>query len=287
MNALVKSFLILTSMVFGMTALAAERLSEQETTELSTFGAKVFGIRWAGPLVGANERDVIAVSDGVTTLTMRKGSRTYIVHNSKFTSAGERMQFTGTDADLRRVGMRILLGAGADRRQVAEVRILQQLTQAAEVDPTGGGPKFLPMRRGMRSLMITRQIDGIPVLSSRMMLDLDHAGRVAFMELNWPDISPDVIERARQLRKVASGRFEAPSMEGASVESIQASILHSPAVGFYNDATAAIRVIYRPDSKNVGQKPVRYVDANGNDVAQPRDIDAPREEPVKRSPSDR
>jgi hypothetical protein len=59
-------------------------------------------------------------------------------------------------------------------------------------------------------------------------------------------------------------------------------VLHSPAVGFYDDQTAAIRVIYRPTAKQVGQKAVRYVDERGEDVKLPRDVDRPREEPVKR-----
>jgi len=71
-------------------------------------------------------------------------------------------------------------------------------------------------------------------------------------------------------------------MEGARVEAVQPVILHSPAVGFYDDATAALRVIYMPDERQVGQKAVRYVDERGIDVTLPRDVDPPREAPVQR-----
>ena len=285
MRVPIRSVLVITGTVFTLASLAAEPLSEKAVKELSGFGTKAFGIKWTGRLVGANERDVIAVSDGITTLTLRKGSRTYIIHNNKLTHAKDKLQFVGTDAELKRTGIRILKATGSDLRQIAEVKVLQQRTQAALVDPQSQQSKLQPVQRGKRSLMITRQIDGIPVLSSRMMLNLDRADQIAFMELSWPDLSPEVIDMAKRLRKAVSDRFEAPPMEGATVESIQASILHSPAVGFYNDATAAIRVIYRPNSQNVGQKPVRYVDEDGKDVSQPRDVEAPREELVKRNPS--
>lgn len=276
--------LAIGALLFAAPAPAADRLSEGEAKELGAFGAKAFGIQWSGPLVGGSDRGVVAVSDGVTTLTTRKGSRTYIVHDRKLRQAFDAQPFAGSDEELKQIGMRLLEAVGGNPREMAEVRVLQQSTQAAVRDPKSGGMKFEEASRGLRSLLITREIDGIPVLSSRVMLDVDRAGRIAFMELSWPDVSPQVLEAAKRLREVAAGHFEPPRMEGASVEAIQASILHSPAVGFFDDSIAAIRVIYRPDSKSVGQKPVRYVDESGKDVSLPRDVDAPREKPLKRSP---
>ena len=58
--------------------------------------------------------------------------------------------------------------------------------------------------------------------------------------------------------------------------------MHSPSVGFYNDMTAAIRVIYWPTAQQTGKKAVRYIGERGEDVALPRDVDRPPEEPVKR-----
>jgi hypothetical protein len=52
-------------------------------------------------------------------------------------------------------------------------------------------------------------------------------------------------------------------------------------------ATAAIRVIYRPNAKQVGQEAVRYIDERGEDVILPRDLDRPREEALKRVESRR
>lgn len=46
--------------------------------------------------------------------------------------------------------------------------------------------------------------------------------------------------------------------------------------------TAAIRVIYWPTAQQTGKKAVRYIGERGEDVALPRDVDRPPEEPVKR-----
>jgi len=130
--------------------------------------------------------------------------------------------------------------------------------------------------------MITRRVAGIDVVSSRVMLHVDGAGRVAFMELAWPDIGSEVLDRALRLQRMVAAQYQVPSLEGAEVEAVQPVILHSPAVGFYNDATAAVRVIYRPNARQVGQKPVRCLDERGADVTLPRDVDAPREKPISR-----
>ena len=45
---------------------------------------------WVRALVGAGERGVMAVTDGVTTLTTRAGSRTFIIHNRKEFPPSER-----------------------------------------------------------------------------------------------------------------------------------------------------------------------------------------------------
>jgi hypothetical protein len=132
-------------------------------------------------------------------------------------------------------------------------------------------------------LLIGRRIEGVDVVSSRLMLNVDSSGRAAFMELAWPDISREVLDRAVRYRKLSESEYVARRLDGAEVESVQAVVLHSPAVGFYNDATAAIRVIYRPNANQSGQKAVRHIGERGEDVKLPRDVDRPREEAVKRT----
>jgi hypothetical protein len=131
-------------------------------------------------------------------------------------------------------------------------------------------------------LLVTRRVAGVEAPSSRLLLHVNAAGGVSFMELNWPDVSREVLERAAQLSKVVAAGFAAPRIEGAEIESIQPVLLNSPAVGFYNDSTAAIRVIYANDDKQLGKKAVRYIDERGAEVVMPRAIDRLEEEAVVR-----
>jgi len=280
-----KSFRILVPLAAGLLwvvgaldpANAAEQLSKDDTAKLKETGTKAFGIQWTGAVHGANERGVLALTDGTITLTQR-GTRTFIVNNRKASAAGDAKAFSGTDDALKKRGMRFLEAAGASSKEVLEAKVLQQMTAAAY----GREGKPQAPKKGRRTLLVTRQVDGILVTSSRLVLDLDTSGRIAFMELCWPDLSPETLEMARRLQQSSKGEFKPPAMESASVESVQPVVLHSPAVAFFDDQVAALQVIYRPDREEVGKKPVRYLDAAGKDVPLPRQMEPLREEPVKR-----
>ena len=258
------------------------QLDEKQVSTLAALGAKNYGITWEGHLVGANEHGVMAVTDGVTTLTTRVGVRVFIIHNRKLFPPNEKMAYEGSDADLKAFGMKLLQASGVNKDEIADVKVLQQYTQSGVTLPDGKEVKVLPPERSHRTLMVSRRIANVDVESSRLMLNLDHAGHVAFMELAWPDISREVLDRAMRFRELTVNKFAAPQLDGAEVESVQPVVLHTPAVGFHNDSTAAIRVIYRSNAKQVGQKAVRYVDELGRDVDLPRAVDLLREEPVKR-----
>jgi hypothetical protein len=263
-----------------------KQLDDKQAKELGAEGASDFGIQWEGRLVGAGDHGVVAVTDGVTTLTTRPGARIFIVHNRKEFPPSEQTAFKGSDAELKSVGMRFLRAAGAREDEVAEVRVLQQFTQSGQAEPGGREVRVQPAQESYRTLMISRRVAGVDVLPSHLMLNADSAGSAAFMELAWPDFSREVLDRALRYKKlVEDRRFAAPALEGGEVEDVRAVVLHSPAVGFYNDATAAIRVIYRPNARQVGQKAVRYVDERGEDVKLPRDVDRPHEAPARRGES--
>lgn len=259
------------------------QLDNKEVSDLAAVGTGNFGIRWDGRLVGAGERGVVAVTDGVTTLTTRTGNRIFVVHNRKEFPPSEQAGFKGSDDQFKSIGVTFLRASGAREDEIANVQVLQQFTQIGEAVPGSTAVRVQEPQRSHRTLLVSRRVAGVDVVSSRMMLYIDSSGRIAFMELAWPDISREVVDRALRYKALTDGRYVPPPMEGADVEAVQPVILHSPAVGFYNDASAAIRVIYRPNSRQVGQKPVRYLDERGEDVPLPRDVDRPREEPLKRA----
>jgi hypothetical protein len=66
------------------------------------------------------------------------------------------------------------------------------------------------------------------------------------------------------------------------MEAVEAGVIHSPAIGFFMDISAAIRVIYLGQEPSVGRKPLLYLDRHGSPVVLPRDI-----EPAKPGAGDR
>jgi len=257
-------------------------LTEAQVRELADVGAKQFGIQWASPLNGAGEKGVAAVTDGVTTLTTHTGYRVFILHDRKEYPPTEDNAFKGSDEELKNIGLKFLKASGVQEAEIADVQILQQFTQLAEKSADGKSVRLDAPQKSYRALLVSRRVDGVDAPSSRLLLNVNAAGRIAFMELNWPDVSREVRDRAALLRKVVDSGYAAPRIEGAEIESAQPVLLNSPAVGFYNDSTAAIRVIYGTNNKQVGQKAVRYIDERGVDITMPRDVDRPREEAVTR-----
>lgn len=261
----------------------AGRLDDEQAARLAA-SAAAFGIVWEGRPVGAIDRGVMALTDGTTTLTTRNRSRVFILHDRKAFPPTDAAAFAGSDDELRRIGRKLLAAAGADEKEIAEERVLQQFTQMGETSPDRKQVRVLPPQPSHRTLLVTRQVQGVEVISSRMLLNVDRSGRPVFMELTWPDLAPEVVERALRLRSLRDTANAVPRMEGAQIEAVQPVILHSPAVGFYDDASAALRIIYQPDARQVGQKAVRFVDERGADVTLPRDVDPPREEALKQRP---
>ena len=258
------------------------QLDEKQVKELAEVGTNKFGILWNGHLAGAQDHAVMAVTDGVTTLTTRVGSRTFIVHNRNDFPPSGSDEFKGSDEELKNLGIRYLMAAGANAAEIADARILQQVTQVGEKLAGTDKVHVQEPQKSYRTLLIQRRVEGIDVVSSRLVLNANSAGRIAFMELSWPDINSDVVKHVDRLREIVGRGYFAPPLQGAEVETVQPVLLHSPAVGFYNDTTAAIRVIYRPIAKQVGKKAVRYINERGEDVALPRDVIPSREESVNR-----
>jgi hypothetical protein len=91
------------------------------------------------------------------------------------------------------------------------------------------------------------------------------------LELHWPRLSAEVLDEGAVLRKIVDSGFKAPDLKGATLESIEAGIVHSPAIGFFMDITPVIRVIYAGDERG-GKKPTLYLDRHSELVTLPRQI---------------
>jgi hypothetical protein len=261
----------------------AEKLPAEDAARLKNIGAKVFGIKWGSKLVAVSDHGFQAITDGATTVSYRPAGNAYFVQSGKAGLSGK-SAFRGTDQQLTERGLAILTGLGVKRNEIADTKILQQYVTEGRMNPDTRQMEVNPPKKDRRSLIVRRVVGGVPVLNSRLALDLDGDGNIAALELSWPVIDPKVLEEAARLQKIAVAEFKAPERKGARIESVQVGILHSPAASFVEDQVAAIRVIYAPTESKVGMKPVAYLGMDGRPVALPRQMIAKTEAPNRERP---
>ena len=224
-----------------------------------------------GRVLAVSDRGFEILTDQVTTLSYRPTGNTFFVQNSK--ASLSQPSFDGSDGDYIERGKALLTGLGIDASEIAEARLLQQFVQVGFSNPDGKNSSLEPAKKDRRTLLITRAVNGIPVFNSRLIMDLDRSEKIASLEITWPKISPDVMEKVKFLQKAARGDFKAPEQKFAELEAVEVGILHSPAASFLDEQTAAIRVIYRSNDPSIGKKAVAYVDATGKPVKMPRTME--------------
>jgi hypothetical protein len=256
-------------------------LGAEEARKLQAMSTKIFGIKWQDKVTGVEARGFEGLTDGTTTLSYRATGNAWFLQNPK-RRAGP--GFQGTDDQLIARGRDILRGLGVNPAEFAETKVLQHYVETGLVDPKTHQMKTDGPKKDRRMLLMTRAIRGIPVWSSRLMLDVDQEGQIAAIEISWPKLSTKTIEGAIALQRAVGaeygrGSFKAAEKPGAKVESVQAGILHSPAAAFVDEQVAAIRIVYTPTDKRLSMKPVYYVAADGSPVALPRQMDV-RETPA-------
>jgi hypothetical protein len=141
----------------------------------------------------------------------------------------------------------------------------------------------------LRNLAIARRIvRGVPVWSSYATVGLTAKGEIGSLELHWPELPDVYIKEAGTLQQLVKKGFKPPDVKGGRPESIEAGIIHSTAIGFYMDIAAVIRVIYAVNERDVGRKPVLYLDRHGDPVEIPRSVrlnepkvgDRPKSSPI-------
>jgi hypothetical protein len=136
---------------------------------------------------------------------------------------------------------------------------------------------------------VRRSVDKIPVWSSYVAVGLTRAGAIGSLELHWPELPAIAVKEATLLATLVKRRtFRPPELADARPETVEAGIIHSPAIGFFMDVVPVIRVIYSNKNPELRRKPTLYLDRHGQAVSMPRDIEhAPREAVVRQQPDER
>ena len=159
----------------------------------------------------------------------------------------------GSSGGNRRIKVASERGAVAERLATGEVRVdrPELLSKVARAE---------------------RRTAGVPVWSSYAILGLTSEGAIGQLEIHWPDLSQTVLSESKVLASLAKRGFRPLEGPGAEIESVEAGVIHSPAIGFFMDVVPVIRCIYRARDDRLGKKPVLYVDRHGELVSLPRDL---------------
>ena len=158
------------------------------------------------------------------------------------------------DAEIRRIKVVSERGTVAERLKSGEVRVER--------------PELL--RKLARA---ERRAAGVPVWSSYAVVGLTEKGAIGYLEIHWPHLVAGRARRGEGPGDRRQSRFRAGGGAGAEVESVEAGLIHSPAIGFFMDVVPVIRCVYRPKETRLGTKPVLYLDRHGERVSLPRDIE--------------
>ena len=125
----------------------------------------------------------------------------------------------------------------------------------------------------MSTARAERRTAGVPVWSSHAVIGLTQRGTIGQLEIHWPNLAPEVLAEAKVLASLVRKGFKPAELRGAEVESVEAGVIHSPAIGFFMDVVPVVRCIYRASETRLGTKPLLYLDRLGEPVSLPRGIE--------------
>ncbi len=231
----------------------------------------------------ASARNVSGVRSKTQTFSSRHDSRTLFATDSRYGYGAKAGAWVGDDKTVIAACRRVLRVAKVPSREVATVDVVVEMGQVAA---RASEQKFrLHDAQILRKLgRVRRAVDAIPVWSSYVTLGLTRAGAIGSLELHWPELPAVAVTEATVLAMLVKRRaFQPPEVADARPETVEAGIIHSPAIGFFMDVVPVIRVIYSNANPELRRKATLYLDRHGDAVSMPRDIgQAAREAAVRR-----
>lgn len=224
------------------------------------------------------ERNMVGIRTADVLVSRRRDSRTWFVEDARY-AKGAYAPLAAPDAALIDETRAILRRLDVPADEMAEATVMTEKLQTGPVDPRTHTVRGGEVRDGKKYVEVKRRIHGVPVFSSRALVGIGQERRVGFMELHWPAVSPETVREAERLQGVVRQGWRPPEQRGARVESVEAGIIHSPAIGFVMDVRPAIRVVYAPTDEKLGRKLMLHLDERGNPVPTPRQFEKLDETP--------
>lgn len=256
----------------------AEQEIQKKTKQVAV---ESLGLKLEGAVDAGHKDNFSGLRTENVTFTQRLDSRTYVAYDKRFSNTRETGIYKDADEVLLKRSHELLERLKIPVAEIANEKVVQEKTQVGERDSKTGKFKLEAIEPGKKWAMTSRQVDGLPVFSSRATIALAPSGDIGFLEVHWPEIPAKVTEEARRYRELVQKGWHAPEQKGTRVESVTVGILHSPAAATALDILPVIRVIYAPLDKRIGKKPVEYFNPEGKPATMPRVLLQPPREELK------
>lgn len=233
-----------------------------------------------GPLEqSGGDRNMVGIRSKEVLLSRRLDSRTFFIQDERYGKGTSSGSFA-VDQELIRRARQVLIQLEVPEKEISQAIVLTEKAQAGQVDPATSTVRAGKIIESRKYVHASRTIEGIPIFSSRALIGLSKGQQIGFLEVHWPVIPESTLSEARKLQQTVQGGWRPPQQRGASIESVEAGVIHSPSVGFVMDIYPAIRVVYASEDKTIGRKLTDYLDDKGENVRVPRQFEKIDEAPV-------
>jgi hypothetical protein len=248
--------------------------------ELTLAASAIAGFTFAKAEYGS-AANVSGLRTKTLTFSSRHDSRTQFASDNRYGHLRKAGAWKGDDKTAVAACRRVLRGAKIPANEIAGIDVLSEMGQVAERASDGKIQVREPTL--LRKLARARRgVAGIRVWSSYATVGLNSKGEIGWLEVHWPEVPAVVVKEAVFLQMLIKRGFNPRELPGARPEAVEVGVIHSPAVGFFMDVIAAVRVIYAGHEPNVGRKATLYFDRHGDLVPLPREINPAKPEPAER-----
>lgn len=252
---------------------ATLRPAPEAVGRLQALAEGPFGLKLEGKSQSGAAANLAGIRTETLVVSQRLDSRTYFVQDDRSGLDRPAGIFAGSDDALLARARELVVALDVPAAEIDRSAVLHETLQIGQADPSTGRLVQGETRPGQRYAEILRQVGGVPVFSSRALITLSKGGSVGSLEVHWPEVPAQVLREAQRLQEVVRAGWTAPAQPGARVESIEAGVIHSPAMGFVMDIQPAIRIIYASENPRMGRKLTLYLNDKGASVPQPRQFE--------------
>jgi hypothetical protein len=250
---------------------AHRALSSIERPELIRAASRIAGFDLGARPTFAAAANISGVRTRSLVFSQRRDSLTIFARDENYGHGRKLGTWSGPNRELVATCRKVLRAAKVPPAEIRRIKVAYERGTVAERLADGEvrveRPELLA-----KIARAERRAAGVPVWSSYAILGLTSEGAIGQLEIHWPDLSQAVLSESKVLVSLAKRGFRPLEVPGAEVESVEAGVIHSPAIGFFMDVVPVIRCIYRARDDRLGKKPVLYVDRHGELVSLPRDL---------------